>query len=200
MKSSSGSVTHWLSLLKAGESAAAQPLWDRYFLRLVGLARAKLRGARRQAADEEDVARSAFDSFCRAAEKGHFPRLDDRDDLVRILLMLTARKALRLRRDEERQKRGGGRVLGQADLSDDGEAALAEVMGDEPTPEFAAQVADEFRRLLAMLGDEQLQQMAIARMEGCTSEELSARFDCAPATVARKLKKIRETWAKDSPS
>ena len=32
-------------------------------------------------ADEEDVALSAFDSFCRGAEQGRFPRLDDRDDL-----------------------------------------------------------------------------------------------------------------------
>jgi hypothetical protein len=39
MSPSSGSVTHWLGLLKAGDSAAAQPLWQRYFRRLVGLAR-----------------------------------------------------------------------------------------------------------------------------------------------------------------
>jgi DNA-directed RNA polymerase specialized sigma24 family protein len=188
-----------LNLLKAGDSAAARPLWERYFRRLVGLARAKLRGAPRQAADEEDVALSAFDSFCRAAEEGRFPRLDDRDDLARVLLMLTARKALRLRRDQGRQKRGGGRVVGEADLPAGDEAALAEVMGDEPTPEFAAQVAEECRRLLGMLGDEQLRQMAVARMEGCTAEELAARFDCAPSTVARKLKKIRETWAREVP-
>jgi DNA-directed RNA polymerase specialized sigma24 family protein len=200
MTSSSGSVTHWLNLLKAGESAAAQPLWERYFRRLVGMARKKLRDAPRLAADEEDVALSAFDSFCRAAEKGRFPRLDDRGDLVRVLLMLTARKALRLRRDEGRQKRGGGRVVGEGDLQGNDEAVLAEVIGDEPTPEFAAQVAEEFRRLLGMLGDEQLRQMAVARMEGCTTEDLAARFECAPSTVARKLRKIRATWAREVPS
>src|SRR5262249_61040066 len=32
--SSDGSVTHWISLLKAGEQAAAQPLWEAYFQRL----------------------------------------------------------------------------------------------------------------------------------------------------------------------
>jgi hypothetical protein len=37
--SSVGSVTHWIGLAKAGDSAAAQPLWERYFQRLVGLAR-----------------------------------------------------------------------------------------------------------------------------------------------------------------
>jgi hypothetical protein len=71
--STSGSVTHWLGLLKAGDHAAAQPLWERYFGRLVGLARARLRGARGHAADEEDVALSAFASFCKGAEQGRFP-------------------------------------------------------------------------------------------------------------------------------
>src|SRR5260370_3647008 len=92
--SSAGSVTNWLGLLKAGDSAAAQPLWERYFRRLVGLARTKLRGTPRQAADEEDVALCAFDSFCRAAEQGRFPKLHDRHDLWRLLVSITARKAL----------------------------------------------------------------------------------------------------------
>ena len=54
--SSSGSVTHWIGLLEAGDPAAAQKLWQAYFQRLVGLARKKLRGTPRRAADEEDVA------------------------------------------------------------------------------------------------------------------------------------------------
>ena len=63
---SSGSVTLWIDRLQAGDPDAAQQLWERYFRRLVGLARHKLPGRPRAAADEEDVAESAFDSFCRA--------------------------------------------------------------------------------------------------------------------------------------
>jgi hypothetical protein len=40
--SSAGSVTVWISELKAGNHDAAQALWDRYFRRLVGLERTKL--------------------------------------------------------------------------------------------------------------------------------------------------------------
>ena len=60
---STGSVTTWVEQLRAGNRAAAQQLWERYFSRLVNLARTKLRGLRRRAADEEDVALSAFDSL-----------------------------------------------------------------------------------------------------------------------------------------
>src|SRR5829696_1409471 len=103
-----GSVTGWLGRLQAGDSAAVQQLWERYFRRLVGLARQRLRGGPRRAADEEDVALSAFESFCRHAERGRFPGLLDRDGLWRLLVVLTTRKAAHLVRDEGRRKRGGG--------------------------------------------------------------------------------------------
>src|SRR5689334_463529 len=117
--SSADSVTHWLTLLKAGDRDAASPLWERYFRRMVGLARVKLRALPRGSADEEDVALSAFDSFCRGAEHGRFPRLGSRDDLWRLLLVITARKAYHLIRDETTGKAGGGRVVSETDLPPD---------------------------------------------------------------------------------
>ena len=36
------SVSHWLDGLRAGDGADIERLWDRYFLRLVALARGKL--------------------------------------------------------------------------------------------------------------------------------------------------------------
>jgi hypothetical protein len=109
-----GSVTCWITDLKAGDPAAAQALWQRYFGQLVARARHKLRRMPRRAADEEDVALSAFDNFCRAAEKGRFPNLTNRDDLWQLLLVLTDRKAIDLARRERRHKRGGGKVLDEA--------------------------------------------------------------------------------------
>src|SRR5689334_22900261 len=101
-----GSVANWLVLLKEGDSAAAQALWERYFPRMVALARKRLQGARRREADEEDVALSAFDSFWRGAREGRFPHLTDRDDLWRLLVVITARKALDLLERQGRKKRG----------------------------------------------------------------------------------------------
>src|SRR3954471_24288979 len=92
-------VTIWLGQLQAGESAAARPLWEKYFHRLVGLARARLRAAAYRATDEGGVALSAFDSFCRNAEAGRFPDLADRDSLWRLLAEFTFRKAAHHVRD-----------------------------------------------------------------------------------------------------
>src|SRR3954466_6105923 len=144
-----GSVTRWLGDLKAGDQAAAQKLWERYFASLVRLAQAKLRCSRRVAEDEEDAALSAFGSFCASAAKGRFPRLDDRDDLWHILVTLTRRKAADQTRRQQRQKRGGGRVADETDLAGaDGQFLLDAIVGPGPTPEFAAVLAEECRRRL----------------------------------------------------
>jgi DNA-directed RNA polymerase specialized sigma24 family protein len=200
--SSEGSVTHWLGQLQAGDHAAAQQLWERYYHRLVGLARQKLRAAPRRVADEEDVALSAFASFCRGAEAGRFPQLRDRDDLWRLLFTLTARKAFDLVRDQRRLKRGGGAVRGEsALLGPEGpageEAGLEQVLGREPTPELAAQVAEECQRLLERLGDAELRAVAVAKMEGDTTEQIAARLRRSPRSVERKLQLIRSLWEKE---
>jgi DNA-directed RNA polymerase specialized sigma24 family protein len=193
-----GSVTHWLQLLKAGDRAAAQPLWEGYFRRLVALARRRLLGTPRRVADEEDVALSAFDSFCRGAEQGRFPKLADRGDLWQLLVLLTARKAGQFVRHQCREKRGGGKILTEADLADAGEGdGLAAAVGTEPTPEFAAQVAEEWRRVLDALPDAELRQIAVWKMEGHTTEEVAARLGCVPRTVERRLRLIRRLWSRE---
>jgi DNA-directed RNA polymerase specialized sigma24 family protein len=201
--SSAGSVTYWLQLLPNGDPAAAEQLWQRYFQRLVHLACKKLRGAPRRLADEEDVALSAFDSFFRGAEQGRFPRLNDREDLWQVLMMITARKAVDLIQHEHRKKRGGGAVHneGARGGTDDSAAVpgLDEVLGREPTPAFAAQVAEELQHLLGLLADDQMRSIALLKMEGYSHEEIGTRVGCAVRTVRRRLRLIRSTWAREQP-
>ena len=196
-----GSVTAWIEQLKAGDPAAATPLWQGYFRRLVGLARQRLGAAPRGVADEEDVALSAFASFCRAAAQGRFPRLDDRDDLWQVLMMLTARKAINLIERECSQKRGGGRVVPavarRATQGGSEADALAGLPAPGPTPEFAAEVAEECRRRLDALGDDELRGVVVDKMEGYTNEEIAARRGWSLGKVERKLRLIRKTWEQD---
>jgi DNA-directed RNA polymerase specialized sigma24 family protein len=190
----SDSVTHWIGQLKAGEADAAQPLWERYFGQLVVLARQRLASLPRRAADEEDVALSAFDSFCRDARRGRFPQLGDRDDLWRLLVVMTAQKALDLIRREQAHKRRPGQTAPLSALD------LEQVVGRDPTPEFAAQVAEECQRLLALLGDDELRSIAVWKMEGYSNAEIAGRLGCIERTIERRLQRIRKLWEqKDGP-
>jgi RNA polymerase sigma factor (sigma-70 family) len=195
---SSESVTRWIGQLKAGEEEAAQRLWERYFGALVGLARRKLLG-RRRVSDEEDVALSAFATFCRGARAGRFSQLRDRHNLWPLLMVLTRRKAHDAVKRERAQKRGGGAVRGESALlgaqtGADGERGFEQILGREPTPAFALEVAEEVRRLLDRLGDEELRAVALWKLEGYTNAEIAAQLGCITKTIERKLRVIRSIW------
>jgi DNA-directed RNA polymerase specialized sigma24 family protein len=189
-------VSSWVNALKEGNDEAAQRLMEIYFQRLVALARSRLLGVPKRMADEEDVALSAFDSFCRGAQRGRFPRLNDRNGLWQLLVAITKRKACNLARHESRPSRGAGRVRSLSDLAEHGGE---EVEGTEPTPEFAAQVTEECRRLMQLLRNDTLRQVALWKMEGYTNEEIAAKLGCVCYTVERKLRAIRQLWSAEAP-
>jgi DNA-directed RNA polymerase specialized sigma24 family protein len=82
--------------------------------------------------------------------------------------------------------------------SDAEESALAQVMGPEPTPEFAALVAEECQRRLDRLGDAGLRSVALWKMEGYTNDEIAQRLGCVPRTVERTLRVIRGLWDQEA--
>jgi RNA polymerase sigma factor (sigma-70 family) len=184
-----GSITRWIGSLKAGDADAARPLWEAFFRRLVGLAREHLRGTPRRAVDEEDVALSAFDSFCAGAVRGRFPDLSDRHNLWALLVAVTRHKCVDAVRHETREKRGGKAAPAALDAN--------ELFAHEPSPEFAAELAEEFAARLARLdrtGDPDLKVIALARMEGETNAEIAARLGCSRRSVERKLVLIEREW------
>jgi DNA-directed RNA polymerase specialized sigma24 family protein len=196
--SPSDDVTVLIQRLKKGDREAVGLLWERYVRRLLGLARKKLGSFARGAADEEDVALSAFKSFCLRAEKDAFARLEDRDDLWQILALITTRKVADLLARESAAKRGGGRVCGEsavgaADGSGDGQG-MDQVPGRELSPAEVAELVDEYRQMLKELGDDTERQVAVWKLEGYTNKEIAERLECSVSTVERKLGLIRDAW------
>jgi DNA-directed RNA polymerase specialized sigma24 family protein len=198
-----GSITRWIEDLKGGEREALDRLWGRYFGQLVALARSRLRPGRagQAVADEEDAALSALNSLWERAAGGRLPELRGRDELWRLLVVITARKAIRQSEHAGRKKRGGGRVLNEAALAAAGGGEgglLAQLAADGPTPEFVAMIAEETARRLDSLPDPTLREVARLRMEGQTNEEIAARLGCVVRTVERKLEVVRKLWNEDA--
>ena len=189
--STEGSITRWIGELKTGDARATEKLWETYFTRMVKLARHRLDAAPRRAADEEDVALSAFFSLCTGAQEGRFPLLADRANLWSMLVAITAHKCVDLVRHENRQKRGGGA---------NALPAFDDLISQEPSPEFAAEVADQFDRLLSLLeatGDADLKPIALAKMQGETPAELAARLGCSRRSIERKIQVIVRIWERE---
>lgn len=194
------SVVRLISQLRSSEDAAAAKLWDDYFHRLVVLARAMLQGTFRRTADEEDIALSAFASFCRGVEAGRFPRIEDRDNLWTALFSLLTRKSAHHHRDLSRLKRDERRTLDEAGLErcSAGEFDIHSLAGREPSPEFVTEVAEECERLLRQLDDDDMRRLAVMKMEGYSNEEIADRLGVAPRTIERRLQLIRTIWMSDA--
>lgn len=193
------SVTEWIQQLREGDSVAAQRLWERYFQQMVTLARRRLEGAAKAVADEEDVALSAFRSFCLGARDGRFPQLLDSDSLWPLLMVITANKSVDLIRRNNRLRRGGGAKIRQ-DGPDNTSLILSEILGREPTPEFAAELSDQLQRLLNKLrskGDDELVRIALLRMDGYSHKEIADRIGCSVRSIDRKMIVIAQVWEKD---
>ncbi len=195
------SVTEWMGKLQAGDDEAARQLWRRYFERLVELARRRLGTAPRRVADEEDVALSVFRCLCQGAEHGQFADLAGRDELWRLLVVLTEHKVIDQRRVDTGQKRGGGRVRGDSAFPEpsDGDAAggFDQIAGNVPTPEFLVILADEHERLMISLTDERLRRIAESKLLGYTNGEIADGLGLTRRSVERKLQRIREIWTQE---
>jgi RNA polymerase sigma factor (sigma-70 family) len=195
-----GSVTHWIDGLKAGQPEAADALWQRYYERVLKVARQRLGPVPQQAVeDSEDAALSAIHDLCAGAAQGRFERLSDRVDLWQLLVAITVKKALIQRRRHGRLKRGGNQVIrGQTAAEnvgdDDQDNALAQVLSKEPDPESAAIIQDQFQKLLDSLSDPTLRQIALWRMDGLSNAEIAQKMECVVRTVERKIERIRLTW------
>jgi DNA-directed RNA polymerase specialized sigma24 family protein len=190
------SITQWIDGIRNGEDEAARRLWGAFFERLLVFARQRLKMANRAIHDEEDIVLSAFESFCAGVQRGRFPQLRDREDLWRLLFVITARKVADQFAFQNRVCRDVSRSVSQFDSDPFTNREYSELfLSQEPPPEFAAECADQLRHLLDQLQHDDLKHIAILKMEGYTNEEIAQQLARGLATVERKLRAIREIWS-----
>ena len=180
------SISQWITGIKDGDEESARELWDRYFHRLVALGRRVLQTTPRRAGDEEDVALSAFKSFCLRAREDRFPKLDDREDLWKLLMTITMRKAFRTARKE-----------GKAAVTE--ESFFQEQLVDaQPTSDFVRQLEEEIDHLISGLEDERIRAIALAKLEGYTNAEIAVKVERSVSFVERKLQLLRHLWTAEN--
>ena len=201
MDNSNDSISEWLGRLKAGEIAVAQNLWNRYSEELLRVAKQRLGSSPQGIGDEEDVALSVFGSVFRGVADGRFENILNRDELWWLLLTITKRKTVdHIRREtaqkrhrppsEPGQQRGSGPPV-SAQIS------LDELAGSTPTPDFVVAVEEQYRRLLGMLRNDQLREIAILRIEGYNVAEIAQKLAIGTRAVERKLQLIRAKWKRE---
>jgi len=179
------SITRLIRAAQDDRDSAVGPLLAVYFDRLVQLARGRLRNLPGLANYDEDLALRSFYSVYRRLQDPERPlELAGRDDLWRLLATRTISRAIDLIRRHRPEEAPNDQDLTQ-------------LLTREPTPEEAAEVADECRRLLDSLPELELRQIALWKVEGYTNEEIATRMDCVPRTIERKVSRIHLLWKRE---
>jgi len=199
------SVTRWMDELRTGDRDAAEKIVNRYFGQIVRLVRSRLPSHVCRAADEEDVALSALHRVVGGIEEGEFDKLACRDELWKLLVAISRRKASSHIVRETAAKRGGGKLRGESALAhpqdNDAVAGLDGVAGPGPTPAEALELkeyADQIIQFLAGLSDQTLCDIAIWKSLDRTDAWIAEQLDCSTRTIERKRQLIREKvlqWA-----
>jgi len=196
-----GSVTRLIQLLRSDDAAerdmAARLIWLRYFRDLLDLARKNLDRRIRRREDEEDVLQSMYKSFCLRQQRGEFD-LAGRDALWKLLVTITLRKARTAAKRQGRDMRDVAReqTLPIENGTQSAHWVLEQMDAAGPSPAEAAVLNEALERRLAALGDPELRQIALWRLEGYTNREIADKLDCTERSVERRLERIRSKWMK----
>ncbi len=188
-------MTAWVQQLRAGSEHAARKLWEHYFPEMVRTAERRL-ATSFGAFDAEDVALSAFNVFCRAIKEGRYERLSRGTGLWSLLAVTTLRKASDRIKVEGAARRGGGRKGPR--LTQQQGVNLDSVPASLSDPQFLAIMAEECRRLLNLLDDDELERVALWRMDGYTDSEIAARLGYSRRTIQRMVTVIRTRWMREA--
>jgi RNA polymerase sigma-70 factor (ECF subfamily) len=173
-----------LELLQAGDEQIAEQIFTAYAGRLLDLARLRISGRLARRIDPEDVVQSVFRTFFRRARAGGFT-IEGEDSLCRILVGITARKALR----QVAFQRAAKRNPGLEQDSSSGEAP--DLYALEPTPDATVAFLDHLEHFLARLRPRDCSIVEM-RMEGYSVEEIARKLELSDRHVRRVLKHVRE--------
>jgi DNA-directed RNA polymerase specialized sigma24 family protein len=194
MASSSRLITYWIHNLRDGQHRErAQRILVEYFREPLVRALRK-RGPLWGKYDTEDAALDALRVALGALEQED-SRFDSRKELFAFLLAVGKRTAGKMAREEGSLKRGGGRRLSADQAGPPGaeDSPLAALPGRGLPPDVAVEVAEECRRVLDRLDDEQCQ-LLLWKAEGWTNQEIGGKLGRAETTVERRLARIRDLF------
>ena len=185
-------ISTWLRRLQGqADDLSAQKIWDRVSPRILALSRRLIQKIDADAAvDEEDVTLSVFASLYDGLQGQQFPKLQDSDGLLKLLVLMTVRKI----NDHSKFRRALKRNQGSQQESLCTEQ-MHEPADDQPDPAEEVMMADQCRAMLAQLKDPLLESIVLLKLDGCTNDEIAEQMQYSRRTIQRMLNMVKEAWS-----
>jgi RNA polymerase sigma factor (sigma-70 family) len=175
-----------VSDFKAGSESAARELFDRYCARLMRLAKRRIGQRLVSRVDPEDVLQSAFRTFFNRVRNDEFS-FHEENDLFKLLVRLTVHKTLRQIAFHRAAKRNPEL---EADQCGDACAVLQQISADEPEPETAVALVEEFERFVGQFPPLDRQVLGL-KLQGYSTVEIAERIGSYDRKVRRILERIQ---------
>lgn len=142
MNKEPASITRWLIELKAGQTQAAEPIWNRYQAKLLAIASKQLARNTDPAVDGEDLVQNSFSEVCIAMQNGKYPDPRDHENRWGLLFVAVINRVRQHYRGKSALKRSDFSTRQVIDLS---------TLEDLRTPFAEAQTAELLEYLLSRL-------------------------------------------------
>lgn len=175
-----------LEMWRAGDESAARTLFDSYVDRLVALARRRLSQRLASRVDPEDIVQSVFRTFFGRLKAGHF-RIEDQDDLCKLLMRITVHKTLRQIAFHKAAKRDPGLETFQGEHSQE---QLLDLLDRDPTPDAAVAFLDQMEHFLSRLRPQEREILEM-RLKGFSNEDIAEKLGIYDRKIRRVIERIR---------
>jgi len=183
---SEGRPSEWLNDLRQGDSDSARLIFEHFSQRLCRLAQRHLSTRVRQRVDGEDVVQSVFRTFFQRDAEGQF-QVDHSDELWRLLVTITVRKARGIWRKNNSARRSVGREV----RIDDSDPSQLAAFSHEPSVVEALVLADEVETLLNGLNESSARALEL-RLGGYSPTEGAELMGISRQAFYRLLDPIKE--------
>lgn len=198
-----GETSIYLKAIRHSHDRTAEyRLFEKYFPRLVDVARATLHSVRLRTFDEEDVANESLWEFYAGMAAGRFSHLQGHRQHWSLLVCMTRRRAIDMLRRSTAQHRNPGRLRGESVFQYNTilDVPRGQKPGGDDVVTEAVMVEDneEVRFFLEFLAacdkDIPLHVIAQLRMDGLSNPDIARQLDLSLRAVERSAARIRNLW------
>lgn len=191
-----GSISRLLALAQDGNVNAVNQLVGRFFEKISLQASQRLANAGMQgkAVGADDIAQSVLFDVMERIKEGQYPDLRDRNGLWALLLRVTHSRIIDQVRRENRQKRGGGKVQGEAHCASDHDStrrSLDDFAAIEPSPETVDGLCTLLEELVDRL-DPDVRQTILLRLQAYSLKEIAEQCGCSVSTVELRIRQFQK--------
>ncbi len=183
----SGTVTAWLNLLRDGDDAATEKIWNYFFPSLQTKIASSCRGLR--ICDEEDIAITAFYRLVEVMQKEDRYSVTDREEFWRLLLIISKNAVNDWRKYDSATCRGG--KVNEVPLD---QVSIPINDHRKTTDRNESSLLSQFAEMAERMQRPEFIELIQLKQSGLNNQKIAARMGLSLRTIQYIIRDIKIAW------